>query len=991
MKTRINSKVEKLARSLALKSEPSIDCIHDMNDIYESGSNFEASSKGKKGSLEDDILIPNISQKKRTIQDVGEGKVIESDAFCWICHCEGFGRSCDLCPRFYHVKCLIKVPPPTQWICPECQKIMAAEALETKANVLQLVSINTLSILLKYVLQRMKLPETKPFHYPVDCASIPTYTDFVFHPLDFATIERNIMKQVYGSTEAFIADVRWILHNCIIFNGKNHPLTSVAKSMFKICCHETSELNICPDCYLNSCIKENADWFCEPCRMPHILVWAKMKGYPFWPAKVLREENNQVDVRFFGEHDRAWVPYSQVFLLSENPPGTVPKKTKGFDIARNELDRHLELFKMKFGNFSFAPDKTPYKSSLDQIHKVLGEEIPTSLPSRISSTSVFLSKISNRSALKRKLPYSQTRHYSSKRLFVKSSEVKEIRASGRKHLRRSSDNEGDNCPKLKEDPTKIVLKINKLHLIRKSPPDSESSETSVECSVKVRVLEDIVGARGNEKLVHCNTELPDIQKDGNCGIKNSKDVISSDEINVIDKNNSDSDMQFNKFLPIHNECTDNPSNDEAKFDGWNIFEEDSNSTKNQNSNDKTEEVIRSVELPVEKVNSKSQNSDHFGSQTNHLHEVHLGANEIATGLQSIKEISLDGQSYKPALDVVVVESVQTHEELVSEIKPNSATPSKLPERPSRCYDAVNICDENDDRSKVADEPNSPQIIKLLSKSNSLERTLNNYKELKKFQIENNDIEMKKYVNKMLSNVKNVLSQFIEDMLSSNQSNILHNYVNEELRKIKQSHKAELDALRHTSALQIAEMKFLNQYEKVKFERTKAEEISYFKSKLWCANCLKEAIYNCCWKASYCSFQCQKVHWPKHSDICVQSQKMFNHLSTTKTDLLPMKTEKVRLRLQKSTVRPIQPSIKLIEGIKQSTSTDQHVGISSVVTSLAAIPSYLLQQTLSLQGQQQHLCHHQQFVIQRSPTNILAPSCNFMSPLSHVVVPVQKLP
>lgn len=34
----------------------------------------------------------------------------------------------------------------------------------------------------------------------------------------------------------------------------------------------------------------------------HELVWAKMKGFGFWPAKVLQKEDNQVDVRFFGHH-----------------------------------------------------------------------------------------------------------------------------------------------------------------------------------------------------------------------------------------------------------------------------------------------------------------------------------------------------------------------------------------------------------------------------------------------------------------------------------------------------------------------------------------------------------------------------------------------------------------------------------------------------------------------------------------------------------------
>lgn len=37
----------------------------------------------------------------------------------------------------------------------------------------------------------------------------------------------------------------------------------------------------------------------------HDLVWAKMKGFGYWPAKVLQREDNQVDVRFFGhQHQR---------------------------------------------------------------------------------------------------------------------------------------------------------------------------------------------------------------------------------------------------------------------------------------------------------------------------------------------------------------------------------------------------------------------------------------------------------------------------------------------------------------------------------------------------------------------------------------------------------------------------------------------------------------------------------------------------------------
>ena len=65
-------------------------------------------------------------------------------------------------------------------------------------------------------------------------------------------------------------------------------------------------------------------WFVAACRIPHLLVWAKLKGFPFWPGKAMRINSDEnVDVRFFGAHDRAWIPIKDVFLYSEEPPVVV--------------------------------------------------------------------------------------------------------------------------------------------------------------------------------------------------------------------------------------------------------------------------------------------------------------------------------------------------------------------------------------------------------------------------------------------------------------------------------------------------------------------------------------------------------------------------------------------------------------------------------------------------------------------------------------------
>ena len=47
----------------------------------------------------------------------------------------------------------------------------------------------------------------------------PEYHNIIVHPMDMSTLDKNIKKKVYGSTEAFLAGAKWILHNSILYNG----------------------------------------------------------------------------------------------------------------------------------------------------------------------------------------------------------------------------------------------------------------------------------------------------------------------------------------------------------------------------------------------------------------------------------------------------------------------------------------------------------------------------------------------------------------------------------------------------------------------------------------------------------------------------------------------------------------------------------------------------------------------------------------------------
>ncbi|XP_037534570.1 protein kinase C-binding protein 1 [Nematolebias whitei] len=305
-----------------------------------------------------------------------------NDFYCWLCHREGQVLCCELCPRVYHAKCL-KLPaePEGDWFCPECEKITVAECIETQSKAMMMLTMDQLSYLLKFALQKMKQPGdhprlssrsphaassqrktfnwTEPFQKPVSLDQHPDYAEYIFHPMDLCTLEKNIKKKIYGCTEAFLADTKWILHNCIIYNGANHKLTATAKVIVKICEHEMNEIEVCPECYLSACQKRD-NWFCEPCSNPHPLVWAKLKGFPFWPAKALRDKDGQVDARFFGQHDRAWVPLNNCYLMSKEIAFSVKKTKSIFNSAMQEMEIYVENMRKKFGVFNYSPFRTPY-------------------------------------------------------------------------------------------------------------------------------------------------------------------------------------------------------------------------------------------------------------------------------------------------------------------------------------------------------------------------------------------------------------------------------------------------------------------------------------------------------------------------------------------------------------------------------------------------------------------------------------------------------
>ncbi|KAL3313072.1 Conserved oligomeric Golgi complex subunit 2, partial [Cichlidogyrus casuarinus] len=76
-------------------------------------------------------------------------------------------------------------------------------------------------------------------------------------------------------------------------------------------------------------------------------------------------------------------------------------------------------------------------------------------------------------------------------------------------------------------------------------------------------------------------------------------------------------------------------------------------------------------------------------------------------------------------------------------------------------------------------------------------------------------------------------------------------VRQSLEQAQKTYKENLERMQneHREALEAAELRM-------------NETMVQTKRRQWCRNCLKEAIYHCCWNTSYCSIPCQQEHWQK---------------------------------------------------------------------------------------------------------------------------------
>ncbi|XP_077597107.1 transcription initiation factor TFIID subunit 1 isoform X3 [Stigmatopora nigra] len=81
----------------------------------------------------------------------------------------------------------------------------------------------------------MVVPDSWPFHHPVNKKFVPDYYKVIVDPMDLESIRKNISKHKYQNRETFLSDVTLIHTNSVKYNGRDSPYTKTALDIISVC------------------------------------------------------------------------------------------------------------------------------------------------------------------------------------------------------------------------------------------------------------------------------------------------------------------------------------------------------------------------------------------------------------------------------------------------------------------------------------------------------------------------------------------------------------------------------------------------------------------------------------------------------------------------------------------------------------------------------------------------------------------------------------
>ncbi|XP_039266565.2 zinc finger MYND domain-containing protein 11-like [Styela clava] len=267
------------------------------------------------------------------------------DWYCFICHKPGRLLKCKDCVKAFHKECMENSIEETK-SCKYCRRKNTAllDVNHTRK------SKEIFNKCLRFIAHRAMENFPEISHHP-DAEGYMHYNYFIKQHMNLYELEKLCKENKFEVALDFLCYVELIVHNCILLLGENHEYSKSAKSVLETCMHEVKELSLCSNCYFLSSTKPTKDWFSTPCQPPHRVVWAKQKGFEYWPAKVIQVNNDQVDVRFFGgHHERAWVKVDSMRSIVVSPSELQIKITKSWNKANAEMKEYIIQTEKVYGS-----------------------------------------------------------------------------------------------------------------------------------------------------------------------------------------------------------------------------------------------------------------------------------------------------------------------------------------------------------------------------------------------------------------------------------------------------------------------------------------------------------------------------------------------------------------------------------------------------------------------------------------------------------------
>ncbi|XP_015592292.1 zinc finger MYND domain-containing protein 11 [Cephus cinctus] len=366
----------------------------ELNKAVEDGLVFLKKAPSKNGLEQESYRLPI-----DPVQDDGH------DWYCCKCQEAGLVECCQQCHRVFHSNCHVPANPELKY-CNFCEHINN-DSYNDKVDLNHILRFTCGHLKAKLpteITNRTIVFDNTPVVTPQGGCSGSTWVSegedawrpgvLIKNHMDLAIMDSKTSRKEYKNLAEFQADAHNILHNIIVYHGEHSVISEMGVTMYQDCCYDLQEIRRCADCYRISNEKAEKMWFCIPCDPPHQLVYAKQKGYPYWPAKVMQVNNDLYDVRFFGGHhmraniEKLFIRPINVSLQSLQPSEKGKwkemkiKRSSAWNRAFDELKHHQNLLmKLGKGNFdlcTFDDNDGPKPAKIRNIESPGSKSSPSS-------------------------------------------------------------------------------------------------------------------------------------------------------------------------------------------------------------------------------------------------------------------------------------------------------------------------------------------------------------------------------------------------------------------------------------------------------------------------------------------------------------------------------------------------------------------------------------------------------------------------------------